>query len=345
MRIALDAMGGDHAPGPIVEGAVEAVNGEPALTVILVGDQARVEAELARFPDAPRDRLPIVHAAESIGMHEKPVEALRRKRDNSISRSWGLMATGEVRAIVSAGNTGAMVGSALFNAKMFLPGVRRPGIAAIFPSHHGPVVIVDVGANMAAKPEDLYQYAVMGSVYAEEVLGVEHPKIGLLNVGSEDGKGNDLTREATALFRAGSIGPRFIGNIEGRDIYEGDARVVVCEGFVGNVLLKAGEGAVDFLFAELKQELARLLPQIPEEAGAKLIHGLRGLKKRYEYHEFGGGPLLGIRGACIICHGSSDARAIKNALRVAHKMATDRVTGLIESQLAAAPSPGLGDQP
>lgn len=338
MRIALDAMGGDHAPGPIVEGAVGAVLGEPALTVALVGDQARVEAELARFPEAPRDRLPIVHAAESIGMDEKPVEALRRKRDNSIARSWGLMAAGETRAVVSAGNTGAMVASALFNAKMFLPGVRRPGIAAIFPSHHGPVVIVDVGANMAARPEDLHQYAIMGSVYAEEVLGVEHPKVGLLNVGSEEGKGNDLTKEAAALFHAGPIAARFVGNVEGRDIYEGRARVVVCEGFVGNVLLKAGEGAVEFLFAELKQELARLLPQMPEEAGAKLIHGLKGLKRRYEYHEFGGGPLLGIRGACIICHGSSDARAIKNALRVAHTMATDRVTSLIESQLAAAPA-------
>ena len=140
---------------------------------MLVGDQARVEAELARHPDAPRDRLPIVHAAEVIGMDEKPVEALRRKRDNSISKCWGLMAAGEVKAVVSAGNTGAMVASALFNAKMFLPGVRRPGIAAIFPSHQGPVVIVDVGANMHAKPEDLYQYGVMGAVYAEQILGVE----------------------------------------------------------------------------------------------------------------------------------------------------------------------------
>jgi glycerol-3-phosphate acyltransferase PlsX len=338
MRIALDAMGGDHAPGPIVEGAVEAARGEPAITVVLVGDQPRIEAELRRFPGAPLDRLPIVHAAEAIGMDEKPVEALRRKRDNSISRCWNLLAAGETRAVVSAGNTGAMVASALFNAKMFLPGVRRPGIAAIFPSHQGPVVICDVGANMAAKPEDLYQYGVMGAVYAEEVLGVDAPRIGLLNVGAEDAKGTDLTKAASALFRESPIASRFLGNIEGRDIYDGNARVIVCEGFVGNVLLKAGEGAVEFLFAELKQEVARLLPQIPEEAGQKIIHGLRGLKMRYEYHEFGGGPLLGIRGACIICHGSSDARAIKNALRVAHTMATDRVTKLIESQLAVAPA-------
>ena len=200
MRIALDAMGGDHAPGPIVAGAVEAVGDQPELTVVLVGDQARIEAELAKAPDAPRDRLPIVHASQVVGMDEKPIEALRKKRDNSISRCWGLMAGGEVKAVVSAGNTGAMVASALFNAKMFLPGVRRPGIAAIFPSHRGPIVIIDVGANMNPKAEDLYQYGVMGAIYAETILGVAEPRIGLMNVGSEDDKGTDLTRATRALY-------------------------------------------------------------------------------------------------------------------------------------------------
>ncbi len=338
MRIALDAMGGDHAPGPIVDGAVQAVQAQPELTVVLVGDQAKIEAELVRTPNAPRDRLPILHASEVVGMDEKPVEGLRKKRDNSISRSWGLMASGDARAVVSAGNTGAMVASGLFNAKMFLPGVRRPGIAAIFPSHRGPVVIVDVGANMHAKPEDLYQYGIMGAIYAENVLGVAEPTIGLLNVGSEDDKGNELVRTARALFKAGPMSNRFVGNVEGRDIYDGNARVVVCEGFTGNVLLKAGEGAVEFLFAELKQEMGHLLKEIPHEAGLKVVGNLRALKSRYEYHEFGGGPLLGIRGACIICHGSSDARAIKNALRVAGIMAEDRINDLITKQLAAAPS-------
>ena len=338
MRIALDAMGGDEAPGPIVVGAVEAVRAQPELTVVLVGDQGRVEHELAKATDAPRDRLPIVHASQVIGMDEKPVEALRKKRDNSISRCWGLMAAGEVKAVVSAGHTGAMVASAQFNAKMFLPGVRRPGIAAIYPSHQGPVVIVDVGANMNAKAEDLYQYGVMGAVYAEQILGVTDPKVGLLNVGSEEEKGTELIRATRALYKAGPLAARFIGNVEGRDIYEGKARVIVCEGFVGNVLLKAGEGAVEFLFAELKQELAKLLPELPAEAGMKVVAGLHSLKRRYEYHEFGGGPLLGIRGACIICHGSSDARAIKNALRVASIMAEDRIGNLIVAQLAAAPT-------
>ena len=324
MRIALDAMGGDHAPGPIVAGAVEAVRDRDDLIVVLVGDKARVDAELARFPDAPVDRLPVVHATEVIGMEDKPVEALRRKRDNSISRCWSLLASGDVKAVVSAGNTGAMVASSLMNAKMFLPGVRRPGIAAIFPSHQGPVAIIDVGANMNAKAEDLYQYGIMGSIYAEHVLGVANPKIGLLNVGSEDDKGTELTKATRALFTQGPLASRFVGNVEGRDIYEGNARVVVCEGFVGNVLLKSGEGAVEFLFAALKLELAKIVPSLPGGAGGGIAASMRDLKTRFEYQEFGGGPLLGIKGACIICHGSSGERAIRNAIRVAATMAEDR---------------------
>jgi glycerol-3-phosphate acyltransferase PlsX len=336
MRIALDAMGGDHAPGPIVAGAVDAVRDRDDLTVLLVGDKARIEPELAKFPDAHLDRLPIVHASQAIGMEEKPVEALRKKRDNSISKSWGMLAAGEVQAVVSAGNTGAMVASALLNAKMFLPGVRRPGIAAIFPSHRGPVAIIDVGANMNAKAEDLYQYAIMGAIYAEHVLGVEKPKIGLLNVGSEDDKGTELTKATRALFLQGPLADRFVGNVEGRDIYEGHARVVVCEGFVGNVLLKAGEGAVEFLFSALKQEMGKLLQGLPPEAAMALGAGLKELKTRFEYQEFGGGPLLGIKGACIICHGSSRERAIKNALRVAGTLAEERVNAELVAGLTAA---------
>ena len=337
MRIALDAMGGDFAPGPIVEGAVQAVLAQPELVVVLVGDQARVEKELERFPDAPRTRLPIVHSAHAIEMHEKPVEALRKKRDNSISRCWMLLAGGEVKAVVSAGNTGAMVGAGLFNAKMFLPGVRRPGIAAIYPTHQGPAVVIDVGANMQPKPEDLYQYGIMGAIYAEHVLGVTGATIGLLNVGAEEDKGNELVRGAQAMFRASRHADRFIGNVEGRDIHDGKARVIVCEGFTGNVLLKSGEGAVEFLFAELKQELAKLLPRLSPEDARAVGSGMKDLKARFEYAEFGGAPLLGIRGACIICHGSSDARAIKNAIRVAAIMAEDRISTEIVNALADAP--------
>ncbi len=334
-------MGGDLAPGPIVSGACEAVIDHPELTVVLVGDHERVEHELARAPHPiPRERLPIVHCAHVIGMEEKPVEALRKKRDNSISRCWGLMAAGEVNAVVSAGNTGAMVASALLNNKMFLPGVRRPGIAAIFPSHQGPIVIIDVGANMSPKPEDLYQYGIMGAIYAETILGVTCPRIGLMNVGSEDAKGTELTRATRDLFQQSAWSARFAGNIEGRDIYEGRVRVVICDGFVGNVLLKAGEGAVEFLFSTLKEELARLMPDLPGDAGPKMANSLRRLKSRFEYEEFGGGPLLGIRGACIICHGSSGTRAIKNALRIAGTLAEDRLATMIVEQLAGAAPPG-----
>ncbi len=343
MRVALDAMGGDFAPGPIVAGAYEAVADLPDLTVVLVGDQARIEAELARVPSAPRDRLPILHASQVIGMEDKPVEALRKKRDNSISRCWGLMASGEVEAVVSAGNTGAMVASALFNAKMFLPGVRRPGIAAIFPSHKGPIVIIDVGANMNAKAEDLYQYGIMGAIYAEEILGVAGARIGLLNVGTEDEKGNELTRSTFETYQASPWASRFVGNVEGRDIYAGNVRVIICDGFVGNVLLKAGEGAVEFLFSELKEELARMMPDLPGDAGQKIGAGLKRLKTRFEYEEFGGAPLLGIRGACIICHGASGSRAIKNALRVAGTMASERLRDRIVEQLGGSgPPPAAG---
>jgi glycerol-3-phosphate acyltransferase PlsX len=337
MRIALDAMGGDHAPGPIVAGAIEAVRDQPDLTVVLVGDRERVEAELVGVSAEARTRLPIVATTQVIGMDEKPVEALRKKRDNSISRCWDLMAGGEVQAVVSAGNTGAMVASARLHAKMFLPGVRRPGIAAIFPSHQGPIVLIDVGANMSAKTEDLYQYGVMGAIYAETILGIDQPRIGLMNVGTEDDKGNELTRATHALFQRSPLAHRFVGNVEGRDIYEGHARVVVCEGFVGNVLLKAGEGAVEFLFATLREEIARLLPSLPSEAGSKVSHGLSELKTRFEYQEFGGGPLLGIRGACMICHGASGSRAIKNAIRVAGTLAEDRLNERIVAELAAIP--------
>ncbi|MFM7130059.1 MAG: phosphate acyltransferase PlsX [bacterium] len=346
MRIALDAMGGDYAPGPIVAGAVQAAIELPELVVHLVGQEEKIIAELNRLAESgisvPLDRLPVVHAAEVVGMEDKPVEALRSKRVNSIAKTWGLMATGQAEAVVSAGNTGAMVASGLFNAKMFLPGVRRPGIAAFFPSSQGPVVLIDVGANMAPKPEDLYQYGLMGAVYAEKILGVTDPKIGLLNVGAEDDKGNDLVRATRELFMNSPHASRFCGNVEGRDIYEGHARVVVTEGFTGNILLKGGEGAVEFLFAALKEWMARLLVELPPESAKKVAEGLGSVKRRYEYKEFGGAPLLGIRGACIICHGSSDDRAIRNAIRVAANIGKSGVNDEIVKMIAQTAPGGEG---
>src|SRR5215831_5864832 len=242
MRIALDAMGGDHAPGPIVAGAVQAVAADPSIHVTLVGDQAQMETCLA---GVNRERLDIFHCSQVITMEETPVLALRKKPDNSISRCWQLLAEHKVDAIVSAGNTGAMVAGGL-RLRLFLKNVRRPGIAAVMPTLRGPCVLLDVGANVSPKPEHLFQYGVMGSIFARHILQREQPTIGLLNVGSEEQKGHDLAKDTHALFNASPLKERFIGNVEGRDVHLGAADVIVCDGFVGNVVLKACEGTFAF---------------------------------------------------------------------------------------------------
>ncbi|MFM7148894.1 MAG: phosphate acyltransferase PlsX, partial [Gemmataceae bacterium] len=309
MRIALDAMGGDHAPAPIVAGAVQAVQEEPELQVVLVGDQVQIEPLLPSGPG--RDRLHLFHCTQVVGMDEKPVEALRRKPDNSIKRSWELLAGKKVDGIVSAGNTGAMVAGGHF-LKRFLKGVLRPGIAAVLPTERGPCVLLDVGANIHAKPEHLFQYGIMGSIYAKHILQVERPRIGLMNVGEEEAKGHDLARDTHILFNqaGGSVRDSFIGNVEGRDIHKGEADVVVCDGFVGNVLLKYGEGVFEFLMKIIHHEVIQQLQAERRQAEK----ALQQLVLRYDYSSYGGAPLLGIDGACIICHGSSGERAIKNAL-------------------------------
>jgi glycerol-3-phosphate acyltransferase PlsX len=331
MQIALDAMGGDFAPGPIVAGAVQAVAADPALRVVLVGDQARVEPLLA---GVPRDRLEIFHCSQSIGMEESPVVGLRKKPDNSISRCWQLLAQRKVDGIVSAGNTGAMVAGGLF-LKRFLKNVRRPGIAAIMPTLRGHCVLLDVGANVSPRPEHLFQYGVMGSIFARHILQREDPTVGLMNVGSEEAKGHDLAKETNALFHASPLRERFVGNVEGRDIHRGAADVVVCDGFVGNVVLKTCEGVFEFL---MKVAAKSILSALDTERG-KAEQALKALEARYHYSEFGGAPLLGIDGVCIICHGSSDDRAIKNALAVAARYAAVRLNDLIVQELEAIQLP------
>src|SRR5947209_12815913 len=253
MKIALDAMGGDHAPGPIVAGAVQAVAADPQLEVVLVGDQAQVEACLAREGGKPA-RVEIFHSSQFITMEETPVEALRKKPDNSISRCWQLLAEKKVDALVSAGNTGAMVAGGLFRRR-FLKNVRRPGIAAVLPSLRGPVVLIDVGANVNPEPEHLYQYGVMGAIFAKHILQRERPTVGLMNIGSEEKKGHDLAKETHALFNASPFREQFIGNVEGRDIQRGASDVVVCDGFVGNVILKVSEGVFEFMMRMVQQEI------------------------------------------------------------------------------------------
>jgi len=332
MRIALDAMGGDHAPGPIVAGALQAVAADPELRVVLVGDKAQIEPLIAQ-ETKNRDRLDVFHCTQVVGMEDSPVVALRKKPDNSISRCWGLLAQGKVDGIVSAGNTGAMVAGGLF-LKRFLKNISRPGIATVMPTLRGPSILLDVGANVSPKAEHLYQYGVMGSIFAKYILQKPLPTIGLMNIGSEEAKGHDLAKETHALFNASPLKDQFIGNIEGRDINRGTADVIVCDGFVGNVVLKVCEGVFDFLMKVVYKEVVEPL-EVEKEKAAK---ALQKLMARYDYSEFGGAPLLGIDGICIICHGSSGDRAIKNALAVAAKYARAHMNELIVQELESMPT-------
>jgi glycerol-3-phosphate acyltransferase PlsX len=331
MQIALDAMGGDHAPGPIVDGAVHAVARDPELRVILVGDRTQIEACLAKH-HPPIERVDIFHCTQVITMEETPVLALRKKPDNSISRCWQLLAERKVEAIVSAGNTGAMVAGGL-RLRRFLKNVRRPGIAAEMPTLRGPCVLLDVGANVSPKPEHLFQYGVMGSIFAKHILQRERPTIGLMNIGSEEAKGHDLAKETHALFNASLLREQFIGNIEGRDINKGVCDVVVTDGFVGNVVLKVCEGVFDFAMQMVARDV--LAPLQAERPLAE--KAIKALINRYDYHEAGGAPLLGIDGICIICHGSSGDRAIRNALKVAAQYARVKLNELIVKELESSP--------
>jgi glycerol-3-phosphate acyltransferase PlsX len=332
MRIALDAMGGDLAPGPIVAGAVQAVGADPGLHVVLVGDQAQIEPLLAH---AERSRLEVFHCSQVVGMDDSPVVALRKKPDNSIIRSWQLLSQRKVDGIVSAGSTGALVAGGLFT-KRFLANVSRPGIAAVIPTLQGPCVLIDVGANTNPKPEQLFQYGVMGSIFARHVLQRPTPTIGLMNIGSEEGKGNELAKDTQALFKNSALRGQFLGNVEGRDINRGAADVIVCDGFVGNVVLKTCEGCFDFAIKSAAQEMFAVLDG---EARVKAEQALKALVDRHDYSAYGGAPLLGIDGVCIICHGSSGDRAIKNALGVAATYVRNRLNELIVKELATMPSP------
>jgi glycerol-3-phosphate acyltransferase PlsX len=331
MQVALDAMGGDHAPGPVVQGAVQAVAADPGLRVILVGDQAKVEPHL-KAEGGTAQRIEILHCTQTIGMEESPVVALRQKPDNSISRCWQLLAEKKVDAVVSAGNTGAMVAGGL-RLRLFLKGVRRPGIAAVMPTFKGASVLLDVGANVHPKPEHLYQYGVMGSIFAKLIFKRDVPTIGLLNVGSEEQKGHDLAKETHALFNASALKAQFVGNVEGRDINKGVCDVIVTDGFVGNVVLKVSEGVFDFVMKMAAHELLGSLGNEREKAQK----ALQTLVDRYDYHEHGGAPLLGIDGICIICHGSSGDKAIKNALGVAARYVNARLNARIVEELAQMP--------
>lgn len=310
MRIAVDAMGGDHAPGPIVQGAIQALRCDQEVNLTLVGDVDLLEPLVGETSDVA-GRLHFEHADEVVGMHESPAIAIK-KRNSSIFRCWQLLADGKVDGLVSAGNTGGVVAGGL-RLRRFLRNIRRPAIAVTIPTPTGFSVMLDVGANAHPKASHLFQYAVMGSIYAKKILGKDNPSIGLLNIGSEESKGNTLAKETEALFQNAPFRSQFYGNIEGRDICLGLVDVIVCDGFVGNIVLKTCEGMVDFLMKAISRDVLGALNAERDVAKNALLR----LYDRYHHSEFGGAPLLGIDGVCLICHGASDAKAIRNAIKSA----------------------------
>jgi glycerol-3-phosphate acyltransferase PlsX len=328
MRIALDAMGGDFAPEPNIDGAIAAAKADPDLEVLLVGDRPRLEGLLDRAGYSGK-QLVVRESDGWIGMEEKPTEALRKKPNCSIAVCWQLMAAKEVDAVVSAGHTGAVVAAGL-RTRLFLKNVKRPGIAVALPTLAGRSVLMDVGANPAARPEHLYQYGVMGSIYAREFLRVPTPRIGLMNIGSEEGKGTDLYRETHSLLSNSKLRDRYVGNVEGRGLYLGEADVLVCEGFVGNVVLKVSEGIADFLIRSVAKEVLDSLDAEKDQA----VTAFERLGSRYHYKGTGGAPLLGIDGICMICHGSSDATSITNALKAATAIEHRHINAQIVEALA-----------
>ena len=332
MRVALDAMGGDFAPEPNVNGAITALKADANLEIVLVGDQQKLESILAEHGSI--DRLSIRPADGVVGMEEKPTDALRKKPNSSIAVCWKMMAGREVDAVVSAGNTGAVVAAGL-RTRLFLKKVKRPGIAVSLPTLNGQAVLMDVGANPSARPEHLYQYAVMGSIYAREMLTIENPRIGLMNIGSEEGKGTDLYRDTHSLISNSSIVDKYIGNVEGRGLYQGEADVLVCEGFVGNVVLKVSEGMAEFM---MKAMAGTVLDSLNSEK-ALAADAFKNLARKYQHNETGGAPLLGIDGICIICHGSSDERSIANALKRAVQCGNRQINSQIVDLLSEHPIP------
>jgi len=329
--IAVDAMGGDHAPKSEVEGAIRAA-AALNVNVVLVGRQDVLQRELAAHPAAQDLPIRIHHASEVVTMEDSAAKSFRGKKDSSIRVACRLQRDGEVQGVVSAGNTGACMATAKMVQGM-IRGVDRPALASAFPTLVGkPVVVVDVGANVDSTPEMLAQFAVMGEIYARIIFKNPRPKIGLLSIGEEEHKGNELTRAAMPLLKALPL--NFTGNVEGRDIYTGVVDVVVCDGFIGNVALKVSEGLVEMIKNMLQESLAKT---VTRKIGYVLSRAAyRDFRKRVDYSEYGGAPLLGVKGVNIICHGRSNANAIKNAIRVAAEFAEGKINEKIAAELDGA---------
>lgn len=324
MRVALDALGTDSAPAPEVAGALAALDdGDDGLTVVLVGDREAISAEIARQEgDVPKGRLQVVHAPDRILPSEAPATAVRRRPESSIVRGIRLQKSGEVDAFISAGSTGAvMAGSLIFLRP--LAGVDRPAIGTLLPTSRGATLMLDAGANVDCKPRHLHQFALLGQIYAQDLMGIENPRVALLNIGEEPEKGDELALESYALLNAESR-LNFIGNVEGRDIIGGRCDVLVCDGFIGNVLLKFYESVAEFIVGLLHEEMDRTGTELDVQGAFRVL----------DYAEYGGAPLLGVNGITIICHGSSTPRAVKNAIGVAVRAVESRMVGHMAGELA-----------
>jgi len=328
MRIAVDAMGGDYAPREVVAGAVEAARGLETVTdIYLVGDETAIKAELVKCGSIP-EKIHIRHASEVVGMDEAPAQAVRRKRDSSIGRAVDMVKDGEADAVMSAGNTGAVVAAATLKLRT-LDGVDRPAIAAVMPTCGNPLVLVDAGANLDCEPRLLRQFAAMGSVYSRVILGAANPVVGLLSIGGEDIKGNEITKETFRLLHNSPL--NFCGNVEGHDLFEGNTDVAVCDGFVGNVVLKTSESTAHAFGHWMKQEFKKNWIRM---LGCLFLRGaLHAMKSRLDPEMYGGAPLLGVNGVCIITHGSSSKRAIYHAIRVAGESVHHHLNQEISTQI------------
>jgi len=328
MKIALDAMGGDFGPPNLVAGAVMALRDYQQIKKLyLVGDSAKVENELRKH-QCNDSRIEIVHSTQVVEMSDRAWTAVRRKKDSSISRAVDLIKHGDADAVVSAGHTGAAVAASTIKLRT-LPGIGRPGIAAVLPTETNVFVLIDAGANIDARPEHLLQYAFMGTVYSRHVLHYKNPTVGLVSLGDEDVKGTELTKEVFKMLRPSSL--NFVGNIEGRHLFEDPVEVVVCDGFVGNVILKTCESIAVAMFQWLKHELMRT--RMRKVGGFLARNAIGTIKDKTNYEEYGGSPLLGVNGICIIAHGASTPLAIKNALRVAAESIEQQVNPHIVEEI------------
>lgn len=326
MKIALDAMGGDRGSDMAVRGALAAVQHRRDLQVILIGPQEVLEKQLAEHGCVEEvcDRISVHHASEVITMDDSPVEAVRKKKEASIMVGFELVKVGQADAVVSAGNSGATMAAAVKKLGR-LPGIARPGIASFFPTLKKPVMLMDIGANVDCRAQHLYQFAVMAASCSRLLLNFDHPRIGLLSIGAETGKGNALVKETYELLKQSPL--NFIGNVEGRDVYKGDVDVIVCDGFVGNISLKISEGLAEAAMQMIKKEIMKTWRA---KLGYLLMRqAFAGFKKQVDYAEYGGAPLLGINGTGIICHGASNAVAIRNAIDVAANMVRNKVNEAI----------------